>query len=84
MNTKISNAQIEVWQWKETLYQELCKVPKWEQLKYINEKVKDTINTGLTQTLRLCVFARQLSHAKTQRREENAEYRYELFFLRKS
>ncbi len=43
MNTKISNAQTEVWQWKETLYQELCTVPKWEHLKYINEKVKDTI-----------------------------------------
>lgn len=38
----------------------------------------------LTQTLRLCVFARKISHPDNYRDEENAEYRHELFFLRKS
>jgi hypothetical protein len=43
METKISKAQIEVWDWKESLYKELLTVPKSERLKYIRDKVSDTI-----------------------------------------
>jgi|GEM_PF-2799726 len=36
-------AQIEVWEWKETLYKELKKIPRELWAKYLNDKAKDTI-----------------------------------------
>jgi hypothetical protein len=44
METKISKAQIEVWDWKESLYEELRNIPKSERLNYIRQKVSNTIN----------------------------------------
>ena len=44
MEAKISKAQIEVWRWKEALYEELKTVPKNDRLNYITEKVNETIN----------------------------------------
>ena len=43
METKISKAQTEVWEWKESLYEELKNIPKLERLKYIKNKVSKTI-----------------------------------------
>jgi hypothetical protein len=43
METKVSKAQIEVWDWKETLYEELKNIPKSERLSYIKGKVSETI-----------------------------------------
>jgi hypothetical protein len=45
MKTKVSKAQIEVWDWKETLYEELKDIPKLERLNYIKSKVNETIRT---------------------------------------
>ena len=45
METKVSKAQIEVWDWKETLYEELRNIPKLERLNYIKGKVNETIKT---------------------------------------
>ena len=38
----VSEAQREVWEWKEALYQEIKDLPGEEQLKYIIEKTKET------------------------------------------
>jgi len=43
MKTKISNAQIEVWNWKDTLFEELKTIPKLERLNYIKNKVNKTL-----------------------------------------
>ncbi len=43
METKISSAQIEVWDWKDTLFNELKSIPKLDRLKYINNKVSKTL-----------------------------------------
>jgi len=43
METKVSKSQIEVWEWKEALFEDLKIIPKTERLKFINEKVKKTI-----------------------------------------
>jgi len=43
METKVSKAQIEVWEWKEALYEELRNIPKLERLNYIKDKVNETI-----------------------------------------
>ena len=43
MKTKIASAQIEVWKWKENLYNELKDVQKNERLSHIDTKVKGTI-----------------------------------------
>jgi len=43
METKISKAQIEVWEWKEFLFDDLKNVPKNKRLRFIKEKVKKTI-----------------------------------------
>jgi len=43
METKISKAQIEVWDWKDSLFEELKNIPKLERLNYIKGKVKNTI-----------------------------------------
>ena len=44
METKISKAQIEVWDWKDTLFEEIKNIPKLERLKYLNAKVNVTIS----------------------------------------
>jgi hypothetical protein len=43
METKESKAQTEVWEWKESLYEELRNIPKMERLNYIQNKVSDSI-----------------------------------------
>ena len=43
MKAKISKAQIEVWEWKERLYEEIKDLPENERLKYIRKKVKKTV-----------------------------------------
>ena len=43
METKISQAQIEVWEWKERLHEELKHLPRNKRLQYINEKPKETV-----------------------------------------
>lgn len=43
MKTKISKAQTEVWEWKESLYEELKDIPKLERLNYIRGKVSKTL-----------------------------------------
>jgi hypothetical protein len=43
METKVSKALIEVWEWKESLYEELKNNPKLERLNYIKGKVSQTI-----------------------------------------
>ena len=43
MESKVSKAQIEVWEWKDLLYEELKDIPKELRLKFIKEKVKKTI-----------------------------------------
>ena len=45
MKTKVSKAQIEVWDWKENLYEELKDIPKLERLNYIKSKVNETIRS---------------------------------------
>jgi hypothetical protein len=44
METKISKAQIEVWDWKDSLYEEIKNIPKLERLKFLKDKVSLTIN----------------------------------------
>ena len=43
METKVSKAQIEVWNWKDSLSEELKNIPKLERLSYIKNKVSDSI-----------------------------------------
>jgi hypothetical protein len=43
MESKVSKAQTEVWEWKEALYNELKNIPNPERLKYIGNKVKETL-----------------------------------------
>ena len=43
METKISKAQIEVWEWKEHLYEQMKNLKDDQKLEYIHNKVKDTI-----------------------------------------
>jgi hypothetical protein len=45
METKVSKAQTEVWDWKETLYEELKNIPKLERLNYIKSKVNETVRS---------------------------------------
>lgn len=45
MKAKISKAQIEVWEWKERLYEEIKDLPENERLRYIREKVKKTVES---------------------------------------
>ena len=40
---KISKAQVEVWDLKDSLFEELKNIPKLERLSYIKGKVKNTI-----------------------------------------
>jgi hypothetical protein len=43
MESKISKSQIEVWDWKESLYEDLKNIPKEMRLKFIKDKVKKTL-----------------------------------------
>ncbi len=43
MTLKIHNAQLEVWEWKNTLYEELKGVPRGNWAEYLNNQAKDTI-----------------------------------------
>ena len=43
MESKVSKAQEEVWEWKDSLYEELKNIPKKDRLKFISRKVKKTI-----------------------------------------
>ena len=43
MESKVSKAQEEVWEWKDSLFEELKNIPKKDRLKFIREKVKKTI-----------------------------------------
>ena len=43
MESKVSKAQEEVWEWKDSLFEELKNIPKENRLKYIRKKVKKTI-----------------------------------------
>ena len=40
MEAKISKAQLEVWEWKEKLSNELLKIPVKDRSKYIADKAK--------------------------------------------
>jgi hypothetical protein len=43
MESKVSKAQEEVWEWKESLFEELKFVPKDKRLEFIREKVQKNI-----------------------------------------
>jgi vacuolar-type H+-ATPase subunit E/Vma4 len=43
METKISEAQIEVWEAKEKLYEALKNIPEGKKLEFLNEMAKDVI-----------------------------------------
>jgi len=43
MEADTSKAQLEVWEWKDALYEELKAIPKAERLKFIKAKVRNTI-----------------------------------------
>lgn len=40
METNESKAQLEVWEWKELVSEELNKIPKGKKISYITEKTK--------------------------------------------
>jgi len=44
MEAKISKAQLEVWEWRESLHEELKNIPETERLNYIHEKVKSSVD----------------------------------------
>ena len=44
METKVSKAQLEVWEAKDKLYEELKYIPIGKRIEYIQSKVKNTIN----------------------------------------
>jgi hypothetical protein len=41
MESNVSKAQTEVWEWKNNLYEELKDIPRNLRLKYIKDKVRD-------------------------------------------
>ncbi len=43
METEASKSQIEVWEWKEALFEDLKDIPKEKRLKFIREKVRKTL-----------------------------------------
>lgn len=45
MNNKVSKSQIEVWEWKENLYEEIKNIPKGKKLDYLNKKHKESIES---------------------------------------
>jgi hypothetical protein len=44
METKVSKAQLEVWEWKEKLYQQVKDLHQGEMLKFILGQTKETID----------------------------------------
>lgn len=44
METKVSKAQLSVWEWKEKAYEELKHLPILEQMRIIHERTQETIN----------------------------------------
>lgn len=44
IKNNISKAQIEVWEWKESLYEELKNIPENKRLDYIHRKTKHTVD----------------------------------------
>lgn len=40
---RVSEAQKEVWEWKEKLYEQIKDLPKSEQLKFIMEQTEETV-----------------------------------------
>lgn len=43
MKTKISKAQLEVWEWKEELQEQIKNLPKGEQIRFIQNQTAQTI-----------------------------------------
>ncbi len=43
MESKISKAQLEVWEWKEKAWQETRNLPKEEQLPFILSQTQETV-----------------------------------------
>jgi hypothetical protein len=43
MEAKASKSQIEAWEWKDALFEDLKDVPKENRLKFIKEKVSKTL-----------------------------------------
>ena len=48
MESKISDAQKEVWEWKEHLYEDLKNIPEGKRIEYLQNKVKNTIEKFLS------------------------------------
>jgi hypothetical protein len=44
MEVKTSKAQLEVWEWKEKLYQQVKDLPQGEILKFILKQTKETMD----------------------------------------
>ncbi len=55
MESKVSKAQLEVWEMKERLYEQIKDIPSAEQLIYIKEKTAESIKK---------IFAERKSHRK--------------------
>ena len=45
METKISKAQLEVWEWKQALHEEMKQIPRYKRLLYIKDKVKNRVES---------------------------------------
>jgi hypothetical protein len=43
MTHKIHKAQLEVWEWKDTLYQSLQSIPREKWAEYLNDSAKSTV-----------------------------------------
>ncbi len=43
METKVSKAQLEVWEWKEKAYEEMKHLTTSEQMKFIHEQTKELV-----------------------------------------
>lgn len=41
METKVSKAQLEVWEWKEKAYEEMKHLSTREQIRYIHDQTKE-------------------------------------------
>jgi len=44
METKISKAQLSVWEWKEKAYEDIKHLPILEQMRIIHERTQQVIN----------------------------------------
>ena len=47
MKTKISKSQLEVWEWKEKLYEEIKNIEKNKRISFLINKSKETVNNVL-------------------------------------